>query len=288
VDQRGNETPVSSNREPYFGPRLSPDGKRIVYLTLGIEQHIKILDISRDVTTSLVSEGFAQEPIWTPDGEKIVFAWMKSSSPYNIYMIPADGSGAMERLTNSPYEQNASSISPDGNLLAFVELRESADIFIYDFRDKSITPFAATEGAEVHPTFSPDGRWIAYSSAQPEDIGVYIKAATGAGGATRISHQGGFSPLWARNGKELFYRMMSPIWAVDIQADTSITPGRPRLLFEQKGLSMGMPVRSWDISLDDQSFLMVRDEEREPRPVTELVLIHNWFEEVKRLVPTGK
>lgn len=293
VDQRGNESPVSSNLEPYFAPRLSSDGKRIVYMTLGIEQHIKMLDISRDVKTSLVSEGSAQEPIWTPDDKKIVFSWMKEFPPYNIYMIPADSSAAMERLTNSPYEQNASSISPDGNLLAFVEYSESADIFIYDFRDKSISAFAATENNETYPTFSPDGRWIAYCSDQGQNLlEVYIKAASGAGGTTRISHQGGFAPMWARNGKKLFYRMVSKnkqyIWAVDIQADTSVTPGRPRLLFEPEGLSMGLPVRTWDISLDDQSFLMVRGEKREPRSVTELILIHNWFEEVKRLAPTGK
>jgi serine/threonine protein kinase len=289
VDKKGKETPASSNREPYFGPRLSPDGKRVVYLTLGTEQHIKMLDISRDVSTSLVSEGIAREPIWTPDGQKIVFSWMKSSSPSNIYMIPADGSGAMERLTNSSYDQWASSISPDGNLLAFVEIRENLDIFIYDFRDKSISAFAATESYEAYPTFSPDGRWIAYSFAREGSLHeVYIKAATGAGGATRISHQGRFAPLWARNDKKLFYRWLSPIWAVDIQADTSVTPGMPRLLFEQKGLGAGMPVRNWDISLDDQSFLMVRNEEWEPRPVTELVFIQNWFEELKRLVPVGK
>jgi hypothetical protein len=289
VDKRGNERPVSSRREPYFGPRLSPDGKRIVYLTLGTEQHIKMLDIGRDVSTPLVSEGFAQEPIWTPDGKNIVFSWMKEFPPYNIYMIPADGSRAMERLTNSPYEQNAASISPDGNLLAFVEFRETLDILIYDFRDKSISPFAATENFEAGPTFSPDGRWIAYSSAPFRNVHeVYIKAATGTGGAIRISHQGGFSPLWARNGKKLFYRWLGPIWAVDIQADTSIIPGRPQLLFEQVGLSMGMPVRNWEISIDDLSFLMVRDEEREPRPVTDLVLIHNWFKELESLVPTNR
>lgn len=188
--------------------------------------------------------------------------------------------------------KTASSISPDGNLLAFVEnnRREDIDIFIYDFRDKSITPFAATEESyEGYPTFSPDGRWIAYTSAQ-EGSGhqVYIKAATGAGGAIKISHRAGVEPLWAKNSNKLYYRWPSRIWAVDIQADTSIIPGRPRLLFETKGLSLSIPVRTWDISLNDQSFLMVREEEREPRPVTELVLIHNWFEEVKRLVPTGK
>ncbi len=294
VDQNGNESPVSSNLEPYFNPRLSPDGERIVCFTHGIEEHIKILDINRDILTSLVSEGLPTFPIWTPDGKKIVFSWTRLGPPENIYMIPADGSMPMERLTNSPNTQYPASVSPDGNLLAFIEYRENNDIFIYDFRDKSIAPFAATESDETYPIFSPDGRWIAYCSDQEGQDEVYIRSVSGAGGVIRISHQGGIEPLWASSGKELFYRLWpggyrnNKFWAVDIQADTSITPGKPRLLFESRGLGPSIPLRNWDISHDGHSFLMVRLEEEEPKPVTELVLIHDWFEEVKRLVPTGK
>jgi serine/threonine-protein kinase len=293
VDQSGNESPVSSNLEPYFTPRLSPDGKKIVCFTHGFERHIKILDIERDILTSLVSEGNPTWPIWTPDGKKIVFSWMRSGPPENIYMIPADGSMPMERLTTSPNPQLAASISPDGTLLAFLEYRGNNDIFIYDFRDKSITPFTATESDETFPAFSPDGRWIAYCSDHEGLDQVYIRSVSGAGGTIRISHQGGIEPLWASDGNGLFYRNWpgywnNKFWAVDIQAGTSITVGKPRMLFESQGLGPSIPIRNWDLSPDGQSFLMVRLEVDELKPVTELVLIHNWFEEVKRLVPTGK
>jgi len=78
------------------------------------------------------------------------------------------------------------------------------------------------------------------------------------------------------------------MWVADVQTKPSFSVGRPRLLFENRRLSVINPVRGYDISLDDQSFLMVKSEEREPRPMTEMILIQNWFEEIKRLVPTGK
>jgi hypothetical protein len=161
-------------------------------------------------------------------------------------------------------------------------------------KKKSLSFFAATENDETFPIFSPDGRWIAYCSDQEGQVEVYIRGVSGAGGAIQISHQGGIEPLWGSRGKELFYRLWpggyreNEFWAVDIQADTSINPGKPTMLFESRGLGPCIPIRNWDISPDGHSFLMVRLEEEEPRPVTELVLIHNWFKEVKRLVPTGK
>jgi hypothetical protein len=78
------------------------------------------------------------------------------------------------------------------------------------------------------------------------------------------------------------------MWAVDVQTEPSFSVGKLRLLFEKSGLSRSAQIRGYDISLDDQCFLMVRLEEREPRPVREMILIQNWFEEIKRLVPTGK
>ena len=78
------------------------------------------------------------------------------------------------------------------------------------------------------------------------------------------------------------------MWAVDVQTEPSLSVGSPRLLFEPKGLMGRHPIRGYDISLDDQRFLMVRKGERTSQPITEMILIQNWFEEVKRLVPTTK
>lgn len=103
-----------------------------------------------------------------------------------------------------------------------------------------------------------------------------------------ISSEGGQEPVWARNGKQLFYRWKDQMWVVDVRTDGGFAPGKPRLLFEKPGYGSGFPIRTYDLSLDGQRFLMVEEGQRKPTPVTEMTLVQNWFEELKRLVPTGK
>lgn len=117
---------------------------------------------------------------------------------------------------------------------------------------------------------------------------VYVRSFSGGGETIKVSREGGTQPLWARSGKELFFRTLesSQVLAVDILNNTNFSVGKPRLLFEKRRSVTSGVVRGYDISLDDQRFLMVKNEERKPRPVTELILIQNWFEELKRLAPT--
>jgi hypothetical protein len=86
----------------------------------------------------------------------------------------------------------------------------------------------------------------------------------------------------------LSLRRQDQAWAVDVRTDTGFTPGKPHLLFEQAGYGIGAPIRSWDISLDGKRFMMVKLDDRKPESVNEMILVQNWFEELKRLVPTGK
>ena len=153
-----------------------------------------------------------------------------------------------------------------------------------------ITPVAATENAiEGYPDISPDGRWIAYCSNREGQGQVYIRSLLGSG-EKKVSKDGGLSPLWARNGKQLFYWSLDhgKIWVVDIQTGADLIVGNPRLLFENNGIMVNPIRRGFDISLDDQLFLAVRQEDRQPQPVTEINLVLNWFEELKRLAPTKK
>jgi hypothetical protein len=78
------------------------------------------------------------------------------------------------------------------------------------------------------------------------------------------------------------------VWAVDVQTDGGFSTSKPRLLFERSGHAVGDPTRGYDLSLDGQRFLMVKLDQRKPTPVTEMILVQNWFEELKRLAPTGK
>ena len=101
----------------------------------------------------------------------------------------------------------------------------------------------------------------------------------------QISIDGGTEPLWARNGKQLFYRWQDQVWVVDVQTGGSFAVGKPRLLFEKPGYVPSGPMRNWDLSLDGQRFLMVKLDPRKPTPVIEMTLVQNWIEELKQRVP---
>ncbi len=137
--------------------------------------------------------------------------------------------------------------------------------------------------------FSPDGRWLAYESNETGHDEIYLAPfnVTGPGGTKQISvgGSGGTEPVWARDGRELFYRNGDKMMAVAIETEPDISVGTPRLLFEGRFLP-GPPWarRNYDISPDGQRFLMIqREQDLVP---TEIIVVLNWFEELKRLVPT--
>jgi len=289
VDQRGIEEPVTDLQFPFCGPRLSPDGQRIAYFMLGQEYAVYVYDLDKGTNSRLTSEGIADYPIWSPDGKRLLFGWQKSIV-FNLFWQPDDGSSPMERLTTSKNQQQVGSWSSDGETVALVEfdLDTRYDIAVLDVRSGRVTPFLNSQFLELYPEFSPDGRWIAYTSDETERSEVYVRAFPGPGMKVQVSSEGGHEPLWARNGKQLFYRWGDAIWVVDVRTDGGFAATRPRLLFEKPGYSYRWPIRNYDLSLDSQRFLMVKFENRKPTPVTEIVLIQNWFEELKRLVPTEK
>ncbi len=286
VDHEGKAKPIASFKAPFFAPRLSPDGQRIAYRVVGKEWRVWAYDLKRDTATKLTSEGMAGWVTWTPDGRRLVFGWSKTS-PANIYWQPADGSSPMERLTQSEYWQCPGSWSSDGETLAFVQYNPDSqnDILLLHMRDRKVTPLVDSRFNEGWPDFSPDGRWIAYVSDESGRDEVYVQPFPGPGGKWQISNEGGAEPLWSRNGRQLFYRKGNKRWVVDIQTGVAFSLSKPRLLFEQPGYAHGNPIRSWDISPDGQRFLMVKEEERKPQPVTEMIFVQNWPEELKRLVP---
>jgi serine/threonine-protein kinase len=289
VDQKGRAESAASLKAPFFALRLSPDGQRIAYTTLGREQGVGVYDLNRGTTSRLTDASGAFSVIWTPDGKRVIFDRSKGGKA-NLYWQSADGSSAMERLTTSDFPQSPGSWSPDGATLVFDEEHPDTmgDILLLDLRSRRVTPFLKSRGIEAWPEFSPDGRWIAYVSDESGRWEVFVRPFPGPGGKWLISHEGGFDPLWAKNGKQLFYRSGDDqqVWVVDVRTDGGFLAGKPRLLFKEPGLGGGG--RAWDLSLDGQRFLMVKLEERKPQPVTEMILVQNWFEELKRLVPGGK
>ena len=153
--------------------------------------------------------------------------------------------------------------------------------------ERKPSPFLQTPFSEAEPKFSPDGRWLAYVSDESGRREVYVQPFPGPGGKWQISTEGGTEPVWAGNG-ELFYRNESgdKMMVVDITTEPTFRAGNPRLLFEgfyQGGI--GGNRAFYDVTPDGQRFLMVKAGEQETEAM-QINVVLNWFEELKRLVPT--
>jgi Tol biopolymer transport system component len=207
----------------------------------------------------------------------------------NIFWQLADGSGRPERLTTSEQVQVPMSWSPDGQLLAFIELAPTTglDISVLRLSDHKARPFLKTRFNESVPAFSPDGHWLAYISDESGRYEVYVQPYPGPGGKLQISTEGGTEPAWNRNGRELFYRSGNKMMAVDIATQPGFAAGKPRMLFEGSYQPTLTTIQNYDVSPDGQRFLMLKPPEQSETGPTQINVVLNWFEELKQKVPTG-
>jgi len=285
VSRNGTEQSLSAPPRDYQAPRLSPDGRRVA---VGIEDQVWLLDLSRETLTRLTFEGENANPSWTPDGKRIAF----QSNAIHIFWQLADGGGGRERLTVGKHAQGPDSWSPDGQLLAFTELDPSMgrDIWVLPLSDRKSQLFLRTPSNESSPRFSPDGQWLAYVSDESGRYEVYVQPYPGPGGKWQVSTEGGTEPVWNRSGRELFYRGgNNKMMAVEITTRPSFAAGSPKLLFEA-GQYMpptgpfSYPFPNYDVSPDGQRFLMITKESKPPQ----INVVLNWFEELKRRMPSEK
>jgi serine/threonine-protein kinase len=290
VSRNGAEQPLVAPAHAYLQPRLSPDGRRVAVGIVEQESQTWLYDLSRETLTRLTFEGnYNPMPVWTPDGKRIAFESNKEGVP-NLFWQLADGSGGLERLTTSEYIQAPSSWSPDGQLLAFFEVNPTTgvDIWVLRMGDRKAQPFLRTRFNEAAPRFSPDGRWLAYISDESGRYEIYVQPYPGPGGKWQISTEGGTEPAWNPNGRELFYRSGDKMMAVEITTQLIFAAGTPRKLFEGKYEPAPVPIANYDVSSDGQRFLMLKSSDQELAAPTQINVVLNWFEELKRKVPTGK
>jgi serine/threonine-protein kinase len=288
VSRNGAEQPLAAPARAYMVPRLSPDGRRVAVTITERESHIWLYDLPREAWTRLTFEGNANNgAVWTPDGKRIAFGSNKEG-PINLFWQLADGSGGLERLTTSEYLNAPMSWSPDGQLLAYFEVNPTTqrDIWVLRMSDRKAQPFLRTQFDEAVPQFSPDGRWLAYISNESGRFEIYVQSYPGPGGKWQISTEGGTEPAWNRNGRELFYRSDDKMMAVEITTQPGFAAGTPRMLFEGQYAPAPFPGTNYDVSPDGQRFLMVKPSEQEAA-TTQINVVLNWFEELKRKVPTG-
>ncbi len=242
---------------------------------------IAIYDLERGIMSELVRGFDNRLPAWSPEGDRLVFTSNRAGA-FNLYVQAADGSRPPDRRTKSEYSQTPGSWSPDGQSIAFSQERPgtSADLWILSVEnDGAVEPFVQTSANERDPQFSPDGKWIAYVSDETGRTEIQVRSFRGSGQVLQASSDGGTVPRWNPNGRELFYLSGNQLMVVDVSPDGDPFLSRPKALLE------GVSWRSFDVSPDGQQFVINNVAERRRGP-TQLNLVLNWAEELKRLVPT--
>ncbi len=295
VDRQGREEAVDLPPGEYFSPRLSPDGTEVLFVAgEGEDADIYLHDLVRGRQNQLTFDPSEDEfPQWTPDGKRFAFASRRQGSgPYGAFWRAVDGTGQAEQLaadserTLIPY-----SWSPDGQTLLFSELvmtgTSNFDIGALSMdSNRSRTSVLNEPFLEGGPEISPDGQWLAFVANESDALEVYVRPFPEVeDGKWLISEDGGAFPVWSRDGSELFYYEDGAMMAVDIEtADGAVEHGQPRVLFEgdyYTGIG-----RQFDIALDGERFLMLKRNVPDATEPTEQIVVLNWTEELKRLVPT--
>ncbi len=268
--------------EDFRQPALSPDGTRLaVSVREGEEQEIWIKELDRGPETKLTFSGTNFYPEWTPDGERLVYTHCCGQG-LDLHTRRADGSGQEELLF---YDERALwevSYSPDGRWLVYGVNNPIRDLYALRIgADSTHVPLVVTEFDEVAHAVSADGRWLAYISDESGQDEVYVRPFPNTdAGQWLVSSNGGQEPVWARNGRELFYRSGGNMMAADVLPGATFAIGDRRVLFSTRGYRAGPKHPEYQVTPDGQRFLMIRDR-IDSSGETELIVVENVFEELK-------
>jgi Tol biopolymer transport system component len=290
VTQDGTTSSLAMTKRNYHSVSVSPDGAYAAFRVPPRREDVGdlwIYDLERRTEFRLARDISMSTPVWTPDSNEVIY---NTFNPWKLFRLKIDGTekpkliAQLERLTPSR------SCSPDGKVLLADRDNDYRPMMGWDIwtvpLDEAST---ATAGPVIERlnnqnqgTWSPDGHWIAYCSDESGGVEIYVEPYPGPGPKTKISIGGGFQPVWSRDGKELFYRSgEKKMVAATIETEPQFRVTDHKELFEWKYLSC--ICQTYDVARDGR-FLMIRDPEGPPLQRINVVL--NWFEELKRLVPS--
>jgi serine/threonine-protein kinase len=204
----------------------------------------------------------------------------------DLWTRRADGTGTAELVVDREEAIRQGVYSSDGTWLVFSVQNTLVNRDIYAVRPdggSAAITLVPTESDAYSPTLSPDGRWLAYVSYESGRDEVYVRPFPDAtsGGLWSVSTDGGYEPVWAPSGRELFYRNAADeLVAVQVTGDPTFAPGRRVVLFSMEGYLPGSDHPQYDVSPDGREFVMLRIVEEEMTR-NQFILVDNWFEELR-------
>ena len=267
VDRGGSSEYMSSEREVFRWPAMTPDGTQLTVLIISEER-------GGYWRTRFDRPGLTRMPqgsccaAWAPDSRHGVVSSSEDVVPAELFYADAFQAGERKQLFIAPQEAldlYPTSMSSDGNSLLFsmALAMDNSDVFALDMEDpSSVRPFLATESFECGARFSPDGRWVAYVSNMTGRFEVYVTDWPENRLQRQVSTNGGREPLWSTGGEELFFRSGERMMAAEVQFKEALEVETPRVLFtgDYEGI-LGRPDLPNYAITPDGRFLMLRSRE---------------------------
>jgi eukaryotic-like serine/threonine-protein kinase len=283
VDRAGKATSFPARWTQFGFPRLSPDGKRTVTIgppkgqTTGRRVLVTELGSGRETVLGLSEQvDQASDAIWTRDGRTVVFSRFPTDRPA-LLSQPADASAPPKVLYEGAREFFPTSWSLDGSQLIGYGTTERSgyDLLVLETAGGVPRPLVSAQGDQMLGHVSPNGQWLAYTSNETGRSEVYVVPFDGGSTKATVSVDGGFSPLWAADGRELYFRHGNRVMAVTVRRGSEFTATVPKPLFEGPYYVNAIGERSFEVAPDGR-FVMLR-----AGSGGELRVILNWVEEVR-------
>jgi serine/threonine-protein kinase len=293
VDRDGRETPLTAPPRAYSYPRISPDGTQVVVSALDQDTNMWLWNLARTTLTRLTRDPvYDTNPVWTPDGRRVLFSSSRAGA-FKVFRVAADGTGAVERLTDGPNIQAPTDVWPDGTHVLLTERSPTTgqDVMMLRLdRPGEILPLVQTPANERNGIASPDGQWLAYEADDSGSFQVYVRPLPNTtGGRWQVSTGGGTQPLWSWTGQELFFFASNGVlMRATVPRGAVWQGGAPTKVLEARYVvsPRGTVGRNYDMTADGQRFLMLKavggDATGSP---PEIVVVQHFDEELKRLVP---
>jgi serine/threonine-protein kinase len=293
VNRKGAGAGLISSIPPgtYEEPRVSRDGGRILVTR---DSDIWIYDVATGRSSRLTRDGSSQMGVWDPTGSQIAYSSARKGN-LEAWVEPSDGSGPPRQLTNLGGQVHVDSWSPDGRTLTIHHHASEGPTSILMLPMDTTNPeprvFLKGDFNAESADFSRDGRYVAYQGQETGQREIYIRRYSNPGGQVTVSVGGGREPVWANNG-DLFYRNLTGdrMFAVSVTTEPVLRVERPVELFQGSYYvsPTGSPRPQYDVTPDGQRFLLLASAPGTNASVgrPRMVVVQNWFDELKRLVPT--
>jgi serine/threonine protein kinase/Tol biopolymer transport system component len=278
------ETPLPIAPQSFIGARMSPDRSRIAFWRAeGVRRDLWLYELGSEKLTRFTTEDDNFAPVWTPDGTRLAYT-VQRDGKYALVWQPINGGSRPETLVTNRDSMIAGNWTPDGQQLFYfvnppsdrsriASIRVNGDRRPVDFALKSIARW---------PSVSPDGRWLAFLSAETGRGEIYVSPISDPNARRQVSVDGGWQAIWSLDGRTLYFRSAMGVFAAPV-TDAGRSVGRPVLVAAGRYVGSTLDGVHYDVGMDGR-LLMVKPAEEEAVPL-QLRVAMKWTDELVRRVP---